>query len=73
LPGGSRRRCVSRNDKINLQANEIGSQLGQAFNLLFSGSVLDDDVLPFYVAALAQALSEWAKQALQIGGLDAHK
>ncbi len=49
----------SRDDNdINIEPYQFGSHFGAPFRLTFCGTVLNNKVLPFNIAKLAQPLSE---------------
>ena len=43
-------------DHVHLQAHQLGGDLGYALGPAVAEPALDDDVLPFYIPALSQAL-----------------
>ena len=57
-PDGLDRLRIRRNDDGYLQSDQLGCESGKAFDSPFGISVLDMNVLAFYVAQLTQALSE---------------
>jgi hypothetical protein len=55
----------SYHDDINLETHQLGRKLSEPIDLPLPISVLDGDVLTFYVATLAQSQPKW----LGTGGL----
>ena len=53
------RRVGVRYDHVHLQAYQLGRDLGHPFGPVVGEPALHDDVLPFYIPMLSQALREW--------------
>ena len=49
---------ATRDNDVNLQPDQLGRKRMEPIGVPFRGSILNDDVLPFHVTQLAQALPE---------------
>jgi len=59
LSSDCRSRLVNgRHDQVYLQADQIGGEVGESLGLGVTKAALDEDVLPFHVPVLSQALVE---------------
>src|SRR5262249_57176954 len=50
-------------EDVDLRSNELGRELRVAIVLAFRPAAIDDDVLAFHIALLAQALAERAESS----------
>jgi hypothetical protein len=62
-----RRPGVEGHDHINLEADQLGRELGKSIQLPFRGAKLKCDILSLHIAKFAQSFTEFLGERLRIG------